>query len=197
MKKMDRTLLPAPGPWRSQDDGICFAWVVMAIVFFTIGALLSMLPDPEPGLPFGILIAITTFAGGVFLLAKAYLKATDGIEDWIIQLPVNTDLFRAMEKAFEAGFVSKGYRFSTGHAESAYEDKNSGDPLGRAFWFHEAPGLTLSFFFGLAGKTSTPFFKIKLGYITTENYQFALRVQRDAVDVLDRLDYKSYQDGRN
>jgi len=203
-KLLDWDLLPAPDLW--YDAGRTpYGAAKLLVVVFVILALLLLLGSPILGI---FSIALILVAALVFQSAHSY--ATDGVVDWFLNITVNFDLYRDLEKAVRIRFHERGYRFVDVATDSELNDPETKKPMGRMFVIVRVPagspiqqgpdnydcGLSFHIYFRLAGKTQIPFFKMKLGHVTAENYRAALILQGDIMDVLNALNHKSYLDIR-
>jgi hypothetical protein len=207
MAKKDWELFPAPDPWKSDAANeywvaTRFPWLYWAFaLFFGTLAIIG-------SVPFLLLMTLPFVFFGLLVFYLGYSKATDGIETWYIPMPVNVELFHAIDAAVEFELKTKGYPYLKAQSDSGLVDKETGLPLGRYFFLdrfvdparspHDSisgmPGLAIHIYYRLAGKTQTPFFHFYLEGIQPANHEHALILQKDIVAALETIDYTKYKD---
>jgi hypothetical protein len=145
---------------------------------------------------------------GSYMMYQNRKDATDGVDAWRLPVPMNRELFDALEARLGDILRDRGYRLSEQYAPSGLADSATNLPLGRRLDITEVPapyldsserfrtaeGPRIVFFFRLAGKPQIPFFHFRLENVTEANYRGVLRLQKDIVAILEGLDYRSYPD---
>jgi hypothetical protein len=200
---------PAPGPWFSDDARSYQALRGFAALFFAFAALWALFfwrgPTSESAL---VLFSLPMAVAGSYLMYQNRKDATDGVDAWRLPVPMNRELFDALEARLGDILRDRGYRLSEQYAPSGLADSATNLPLGRRLDITEVPapyldsserfrtaeGPRIVFFFRLAGKPQIPFFHFRLENVTEANYRGVLRLQKDIVAILEGLDYRSYPD---
>ncbi len=145
---------------------------------------------------------------GSYIICLNRKDATDGVDTWRLPIPMNGELFDALDRKFGERLRDRGYSSTVQNAPSALTDRATRSPLGRRldiqkipascpdaserFRTGEGPAILLSF--RLAGKPGIPSFLLLLENVTGANHQAVLRLQKDLLVILEELDYRSYQD---
>ncbi len=209
MSKKDWEARPAPKPWFSDDARSYQAMRGFGALFYGFAALWALFfwrgPTAESAL---MILSTPMIVAGSYIMYQNRKDATDGVDAWRLPVPMNRDLFDALDGRLGDMPLDRGYRFNAQYAPSALSDSATHLPLGRrlditevpasypdsAERFRSAEGPIIAYFFRLAGKPQIPFFHFRLENVTAINYEAVLHLQKDLLVMLEELDYKSYQD---
>ena len=198
-RQRDWELLPTPCPWKSLD-GINYRVNILFGAIFFIMALCSMFAFL---LAYGIevitiLPPVISFGMGTTLILYVHNRATDGVETWLIELPVDTGLFHAIDRSIGPYLESKGYGNVRLFTKSGQLNGTDYESLDCRIYVYKVPmvrmtdneykakdsSLTIHFYFWFAGKFQTPRFDFELEGVRPKNYAEALVLQKDVVWVL-------------
>jgi hypothetical protein len=198
MTQKDWELLPAPEPWKSMQGTNYRNVSLIASAGMIIGGCFLVAA-------FAFTLCMSFFLGGLFLvvflilLVINFAVSTDGKEAWEIYLGKDPRFCEALQYVLDELLVTHGYRF-----------RRTAEPLGRnysiltrpeiPYGFGPGPALAtddsnvvLDLAFRYRGKNTTPRLTIRLRNIQNPNYNFVMRLQKDVVNTLESLNYRSNQ----